>query len=160
MPDEESRRSGAADVAKALAWPIVALVALVAVGGPVRTLLFRAGDVLGASSKVSVGSFSLEVQKAAAKAGDPELGELIRGLGSEAIKLLLNTGESQVTSRGMFPPEGIFPGSAVEDLHRAGLLEFEKKNVGELQYWLTARGKKAFNLIVDAVSRQATAEHG
>ncbi len=42
------------------------------------------------------------------------------------------------------------------ELEKAGLLEFKKKSVAETQYHLTQRGRTAFNLIVEAVSRQAS----
>lgn len=149
---EEDHPSGAAGLAKALAWPVVALFAFASVCTPVKTLLERAGDVLAASSKVSVGTFSVEVQKAATSAGDPELGRLIRGLSSSAIRALLGVGESAYESSASNEHAGL------DELERAGLLRYDEKSDKSLKYRLTSRGSKAFVLIVDTVTRQAGRE--
>lgn len=140
------------DVPKALAWPLFAFVVLAIFAGPLRTLLERVGDA--AESKVSIGWFSVELQRAATSAGDPELGQLIKGLGGDAIRVLLETGNASKVSLSTPGAEPHPDLQAFEQLTRAGLLEMTNRE-GRLEYRLTARGKKAFGLIVDAVARQA-----
>jgi DNA-binding transcriptional ArsR family regulator len=140
--------SSPAELAHALAWPLVALVAIVAVGGPVRTLVERAVDFLGASSKMSYGSFSLEIDRAAASQGDPKLGALIKGLSSSAIRVLMKTGDAKMTNHGD-KPDGL------DELREAGLVEVTQDSEKEQTYQLTNRGKTGFTLIVDAISQPA-----
>lgn len=147
---DEPRTSARAELVRAVAWPLFALVTLVVVGGPLRTLLTRANDVLGASSKVSYGAFSVEVDKIALLMGDRELGTAIRGLSGKAIGCLLSTGSAEWVMTNVET-------SAYEtELAKAGLLELLKpEGPGKTRYRLTDRGKRASALLIEAIVRQA-----
>ncbi len=76
---------------KAVAWPGVVLFIFLAVREPILDLLSRVPEVISGSTKITYGSFSMEIAKSAREAGTPELAGLVGGLSARAVEDLLNT---------------------------------------------------------------------
>ena len=81
---------------KAIAWPLVALLLFLTLRGHLNVLLDRIPS--SQSTKIAVGSLSLEIQQAAQAAGNPQLAALIGDLSPKALETLLNTGKERYKS--------------------------------------------------------------
>ncbi len=117
---------------KVIIWPLVILFFFWMLYAPLIRMIGILPDKLLASTKVSVGSLSFEIQQSARAAGSPELAQLISGLSPLAIEQLLNTARSrqQLAGRGGEPQSYTMPSAvemgAVRELEKKGLLQFER----------------------------------
>lgn len=67
-------------------WPLIVIIVLIFFYSDVKNLINK-------SSKVSVGSFSMEIQREAQDQGSAKLGELIVNLNEKELKLLLSNAQ-------------------------------------------------------------------
>jgi len=73
------------DLLKAILWPLVVIIVFIFYHSEVS-------DMFKHSSKVSVGSFSMEIQREARNQGSAELSDVITELSASGIKRLLSMG--------------------------------------------------------------------
>jgi len=80
------------DFLKTIIWPLIIVLVLILYGKQIGRLVKVIPDKVEQSSKMSFGSFSLEIDRAAKTIGNPELANIIKGLSEEAVKKLLELG--------------------------------------------------------------------
>jgi len=122
------------DLLKALLWPLVAVTVILMFKGEVRTMFQN-------SSKVTLGSFSMEIQREAANQGQSELSTIITKLSIPGLKKLM-----AMSSAGRFglvsnrrPYQGNEGGYSLNadlsvwaELEKSGLISGESFNISSL----------------------------
>jgi hypothetical protein len=80
------------DLIKVTIWPFMILVFLIFYGSEISQIIKIIPKKLENSSKISVGSLSLEIEKSARITGNFELAEIIKNLSENGIRKLLTLG--------------------------------------------------------------------
>lgn len=125
----------------ATVWPVLIGVVLLLLRTPLLDILRELPAKLSAATKLGVGSLSLEIQYQARAFGNPELARRLGRLSPEAIRRLIETGESQVILVGVdekhqryFIPEARTL-DTVRELARNGLVSY-REDLEEFVIWL------------------------
>lgn len=118
-------------------WPLIVIIVLIFFYSDVKNLINK-------SSKVSVGSFSMEIQREAQDQGSAKLGELIVNLNEKELKLLLSN--AQVGIFGLIGRNNenfsLTENTVIwKNLEKSGLVEFNF-NINEVENYLLKLGAK------------------
>jgi hypothetical protein len=87
-----------AGIIKTLTWPLVILFLFFQFRDPLGQIAQLLPTKLEQASKVSAGGLTLEIEKTARAAGNPELSRLIGGLSRRALEILLRTSRTESSS--------------------------------------------------------------
>lgn len=115
---------------KSIAWPLIVLVFFCFNCNSIKKVFDEIPQKFKDSDKVTIGSLSLEITQKANQLGDPQLGELTKGLSSKAIEELLTTGNLHMawSGGGMSSDNITLPSgnkkAALEELYKKELLSF------------------------------------
>ena len=126
------------EILKTAIWPIIVLIVLFWYNKEFK-------KVIDNSTKVSIGSFSMEVQREATNQGFSELGKIITGLNETELKLLLSMSESQSFGFVGRNNKNYFLSGKIrnwEGLEKGGLVTFEGFTVDEVESYLMRLGAK------------------
>lgn len=95
MPDEGKGGTftNITQLVKALAWPVLILYVFLRFQGPLSETVDLLPDTLRHASKISAGGLTLEIEQKAQEKGN-DIANALRGLSTEARKLLLQVGDS------------------------------------------------------------------
>jgi len=124
------------ELLKAITWPLIILVIVILYYSNIKNLINN-------SSKVSVGSFSMEIKKEAKNQGFAELGELITNLNGSELRLLLTIAESGNYGLVGRNDEGYFLSGKSRDwekLEAYGLVRFNGFTMDEIEIFLSKIG--------------------
>jgi hypothetical protein len=116
----------AVDAIKALVWPILLLSLVLVYREPISAVARLLPQKVRDSSRISVGSLSLEIAELAAKRGDNRAGVLLRDLSKESIEILLRSDRpTRIASTIANDPDyvGVWNLQAIWDLADAGLVQ-------------------------------------
>ncbi|NUS99413.1 MAG: hypothetical protein HOP96_00360 [Sphingomonas sp.] len=161
------------DVLKASFWPAIALIVLIALGGPIKDLVKRISRDTGAATEIEVGPVKLKFSEAAKSVPPPssEIAEALVQLKPEELDRLLSHAEGH--GYGVCTVKGVADSSRTSDLDQAraylhfselGLVEFttppfavEACSPGEARLaQLTDLGKATRRYAVDVLTRTVT----
>jgi len=92
MDVKKSMFENTVDLIKVTIWPFMILVFLVFYGSEINQIIKIIPEKLESSSKISVGSLSLEIEKSARITGNFELADIIKNLSENGIRKLLTLG--------------------------------------------------------------------
>ncbi|MFT3794721.1 hypothetical protein [Flavobacterium sp.] len=81
------------ELLKTLLWPVIILFFFFGYKTEIDQMIAVLPQKFENSSKFSVGSFSFEIEQKAKKSGNEELGEIIKGLSSPAIRKMITMGQ-------------------------------------------------------------------
>ena len=119
---------------KIVAWPLVILILLLFLWHPIADTFAKLPDLVSSSTKITIGSFSMEMDRVAKIIGNESLGRLMGGLSTRSIELLIETGNARYHFVGtQMGPTGdmiVLPNEldieALKELENKNLLEFEQ----------------------------------
>jgi hypothetical protein len=80
------------DLLRALAWPLLILLAFLVYRTEFNAVIRLIPEKIRSSSKITVGSLSLEIERTAREQGETELGAIIQNLSEPGIRKLLTLG--------------------------------------------------------------------
>jgi hypothetical protein len=132
------------DVLRILVWPALVVGAFIVFKGPILSIANELPLKFSAATKVGVGSLVLEIQQQARAAGNPQLALRIGKLSPEAIRHLMQMGESHMilVGSGKDPqgnPTFVYPEEkrvrAARELAANGLVEF-KEDIDAFFKWI------------------------
>lgn len=117
---------------RVLAWPLLLAVLLVWFHRPLAEIAQSFSQKFTAANKVSIGALSLEIEKTASAAGNPEIGRQIGQLSPQAIEellqtprngrmILVSTNDDERRRIGVPAPAKL---DALQELERRGFLSF------------------------------------
>ncbi|MDX2191508.1 MAG: hypothetical protein SFY32_16775 [Bacteroidota bacterium] len=124
------------DLIKILIWPIVVITTLILYYDDIKV-------VINNSSKVTIGSFSMEIIKEANLQGFSELGQIITNLEEEELRVLLIIAEgSQFSLIGHNKSDYFLPSKTKiwEKLKKYNLVKFENFTLNEVENLLISLG--------------------
>lgn len=83
------------DLVKSLIWPFIILLFFFTYKAELNSIIREVPEKIRNSSKLSFGSFSIEIEKAAKESGNEELGKVITNLSEGGIRKLLTLGSGR-----------------------------------------------------------------
>lgn len=122
----------AVDAVRILIWPAIVVGAFYIFEKPILTIANELPEKFSAATKVGVGSLVLEIEQQAREAGNPQLAARIGKLSPEAIRHLMEMGESHImlVGIGSYTTEYSLPDDkrlrAIRQLAANGLVEFKE----------------------------------
>lgn len=146
-------------LARACVWPLFLLIVYVNFRQPINDSVRLLPQVIGSTSKVTIGSLALEINRTAEATGDPKLVAAIGRLSPEAVKELLSIG-SLTGSWIVFNsrPNWERNRKPLVDLRDKELLVIKKmppdKSGNDMLAQLTPLGVNAYNVILEAITTQ------
>lgn len=124
------------ELVKVLAWPAIVVGAFLMFRQPIEAIVEDLPLKFSQASKVGVGALTLEIQQQAKAAGNPQLAMRLGKLSPEAIKLLIEVGESRVILVGEYINTGegkdkftiptVDKLKVVRELEENGLIDYEE----------------------------------
>lgn len=124
-----------ADLLKAILWPAIVGIFLWVNSEPLGALVRQLPEKFSQASKIGFAGLSVEIEQQANEAGNPELARRLNGLSPDAVKLLIEIGDSlhqflgtsaDAQDASYFLPTDEKMADIIE-LERAGLLEFDEE---------------------------------
>jgi hypothetical protein len=94
----------AAELAKALAWPVLAVLLLVSFWTPLHTLMNTVPQLLSSSEEVSIGGATFHLRKSFVDQAPPEVKEILGDLGPEEVQIILEVKPQDVVCFAYPPP--------------------------------------------------------
>lgn len=79
------------ELTKAIAWPIVSMIALISFLGPLRSTAKQLPDLVSRSGSISIGSLSIEVERGLRNQASSEVKTALSELSPNGIRELLDT---------------------------------------------------------------------
>jgi len=159
VPENDSSRvrisEGWISLGRGLIWPLFLIAVYVKFHGPINEIAQLAPRLLAQSSKLSVGNITIEINRTAQATGNQQLIKAVGGLSAEAIRTLLETRRSQVTTQTSIA-DWQRDKSVFEELQRRGLLTLKtqtNKDGGtvDVEYGLTSLGISAYDIVINAI---------
>lgn len=122
----KSRFELSVELARATAWPILALIVLLAFWTPLHDTARQVPELLGRSDTITIAGLSLELSRELRYKASPDVKEALGKLSQEAIKRLLNMGDSSWwnvgdESHGRFENGELLSLGLVEELDAADM---------------------------------------
>lgn len=130
---QKSKFENINDLIRSLIWPFIILLVFIIYGSEINQIIKLIPKKIETSSKISVGSISLEIEKSAKQIGNAELGEIIKNLSESGIRKLLTLGtgrfniilrceyrEKTESEKAFSLPHDI---SVLEELEKNGLIK-------------------------------------
>lgn len=119
---------------KVIAWPLVIIILVASFWNPIYNTIAQLPNLISSASKISVGPFTLEMERVAKAIGNESLGQLMGGLSPRAIELLIETGGARYilvgTDKGpnnnMITLPNEIDIEALKELNNKELLEFNE----------------------------------
>lgn len=91
-PSPKSRFENINDLIRAMIWPLVILIFFIAYHGEFTKIVTLIPSEIERSSKISIGSMTLEIEKTARSSGNGKLAVIIKNLSEKGIRKLLSMG--------------------------------------------------------------------
>lgn len=159
MPDAnpKSRFEIAVELVKALAWPVVVLIVLIAFWSSLHSIADSLPNIISRSETITIAGLSIKVSKGLSKQPSEQVKQAISKLSSEGFRRLLNSGGASFWDR----PDVAIGKSDNAELLRLGLMEEvpsaelqDRANKRSYGYGvrLTPLGKETQNFLIEFVS--------
>ncbi len=132
MPDNpKSTFENINDLLKSILWPFIFLIVFFTYKAEFTKIFKILPEKVENSSKIAIGSFSLEIEKTAQRQGSGELSKVIKALSTEGIKkfLTLGSGRYSIIVRMQDEKNGVKESGYALPNDTETLLELEKANL-------------------------------